>query len=434
MFNVAITRARANLIVVGDYKYCSNCNIVFLSEFANYIKYVEGSSKKIYDILPQTDIASKIEQDFYSKLVSSGIHDDISLSKTHQAYAIKYLVSLGFDISWREHPLYPILPNDEIVGRIEELIAAIGGYNVVLHCILGLSTKYSPVMNRYIIPRNASLYDDGFSSFPYVYLLNIALKKLNFDDTHLYNEKQQKLGEELDSLVSNYMICYDLERFYPMINLDASNFPLFIIKEVLFDTYYIPKQLPSEQVELLINKFFDWVHGEDASFFKKIQQYNRIFRNVNYKLKQEKYSLPVRLQSKNLWSLGLQNIKDLSIKSIDLNKNYMGPNTQNLDFDNAAFSNPIIDCGNNKFLALPSPIFSHAFFEKLYMIVRNHIDNIKNTGYTSRKIGEGMKCLTYDTLIKKLPQTFHLYKNKEYKISKSLQKNTHFLERKESVI
>ncbi|MCR5089641.1 MAG: AAA family ATPase [Oscillospiraceae bacterium] len=36
LFNVAITRARAVLVVVGDYRYCKGCEISYLQKFANY--------------------------------------------------------------------------------------------------------------------------------------------------------------------------------------------------------------------------------------------------------------------------------------------------------------------------------------------------------------------------------------------------------------
>jgi hypothetical protein len=210
----------------------------------------------------------------------------------------------------------------------------------------------------------------------------------------LPNEERDKLGRELETLVQNYIICYNLESFYPMVRLEAQDLPFFLMREVLFDTCYIPKQIPSRQVEILIAKLFSWLKNEDAGFFSKIKQYVRICRNLNYRLTQKKHSLPIVLKYRDVQSLGIQNIKDLSINSDNVNKNYTDPNTINLDFANAAFANPIIDLGNKQILALPSPIFSYSFFEKIYTIIRTHIDDIRNVGYTSRKVGEGrVSCL-----------------------------------------
>ena len=38
LFNVAITRARAALIVVGDRNACSKCGIKYMEEFVDYLR------------------------------------------------------------------------------------------------------------------------------------------------------------------------------------------------------------------------------------------------------------------------------------------------------------------------------------------------------------------------------------------------------------
>ena len=44
LFNVAITRARAQLIVVGDMAACSACDVGYLSRFATYAASLENRS------------------------------------------------------------------------------------------------------------------------------------------------------------------------------------------------------------------------------------------------------------------------------------------------------------------------------------------------------------------------------------------------------
>ncbi len=46
LFNVAITRARSTLVVVGDYQYCANCSIQYLNQFANYYARLNNGRKK----------------------------------------------------------------------------------------------------------------------------------------------------------------------------------------------------------------------------------------------------------------------------------------------------------------------------------------------------------------------------------------------------
>ena len=84
LFNVAITRARAVLIIVGNYKYCENCSIDYLKEFADYYRSLSiGNAPK--DVLPQCpaervypkvdkpESVSDWEKLFYTVLYDAGI-------------------------------------------------------------------------------------------------------------------------------------------------------------------------------------------------------------------------------------------------------------------------------------------------------------------------------------------------------------------------
>lgn len=357
-------------------------------------------------------------------IIADGKYDYnyISQQKTVQAHSIKYLIKLGFNIDWKERPTTPLLPDTEIVNKIDKLIDKIGRFSVVWYCVNRLNTCYSPQMCRYIIPRNASLLGECVVSFPYVYLLNLALKNICFLQSDLSKEEIEKARRELETLVQNYINCYNLERTYPVVTLGAQDLPFFLMREVLFDTCCIPKQLPSKQVELLVNKLFSWVKNDDADFFRKIRQYVRIFHNLNFRFSQKSFPQPIILKYKDLQIFGLKNIRDLSISSKNINKNFVDPNTFNLNFDNATFANPFIDLGNKQVLALPAPIFNYSFFEKVYTLIRTHMDQINNVGYTSRKIGEQFELFVYERLKNKLPTDFKLLKNKQYNISKMLKK------------
>ena len=46
LFNVAITRARAQLIVVGDLSACKACDVGYLSRFARYVGSIEKRAEK----------------------------------------------------------------------------------------------------------------------------------------------------------------------------------------------------------------------------------------------------------------------------------------------------------------------------------------------------------------------------------------------------
>jgi very-short-patch-repair endonuclease len=84
LFNVAITRARSTLVVIGDYKYCSGCNIQYLRQFANYYAQLSrGTAKKTdagtnrltreYPDVSTPSMVSEWEKILYTKLYDAGI-------------------------------------------------------------------------------------------------------------------------------------------------------------------------------------------------------------------------------------------------------------------------------------------------------------------------------------------------------------------------
>jgi hypothetical protein len=81
LFNVAITRARAALIVVGDLSAVMNCGVTYLSKFAEYTQTMKadpGISKPItygpdYPVVPNPDQVSDWEKVLYRALYESNL-------------------------------------------------------------------------------------------------------------------------------------------------------------------------------------------------------------------------------------------------------------------------------------------------------------------------------------------------------------------------
>ena len=85
LFNVAITRARAVLTVVGNLRYCFDCPVDYLREFAHYYERLSRGTLPIPDShyeragrdYPQVDNPEQVsdwEKYFYSVLYDEGIH------------------------------------------------------------------------------------------------------------------------------------------------------------------------------------------------------------------------------------------------------------------------------------------------------------------------------------------------------------------------
>jgi very-short-patch-repair endonuclease len=83
LFNVAITRARAALIIVGDKNVCGSCGIKFMERFAEYVttiksntiehKSSENDFGQKYPSIPSTSLVSDWEKKFYEALYKKGI-------------------------------------------------------------------------------------------------------------------------------------------------------------------------------------------------------------------------------------------------------------------------------------------------------------------------------------------------------------------------
>ncbi len=100
LFNVAITRARAKLIVVGNHNYCKNCSVDYLRKFADYYDRTEKReedrpaqtypvSGKEYPWVANYEQVSEWEKTFYSALYEAGIET------IPQYHADKYYLDLA---------------------------------------------------------------------------------------------------------------------------------------------------------------------------------------------------------------------------------------------------------------------------------------------------------------------------------------------------
>jgi very-short-patch-repair endonuclease len=82
LFNVAITRARAALIVVGDHAACAKSGVDYLEKFVEYLASMESEQASLepeasgsidYPVIAQPELVSDWERQFYSALAERGI-------------------------------------------------------------------------------------------------------------------------------------------------------------------------------------------------------------------------------------------------------------------------------------------------------------------------------------------------------------------------
>lgn len=133
LFNVAITRARASLIVVGNKKYCKSSNIHYLSHFANYTESLNDAPcndnhtrlqfDRLYPDVETTDMVSEWERILYTVLYDKGIktQPQYSVDKYHIDLALtdddnRIAIEVGEDIEYNSEQSYAIhLRNSRLI-------------------------------------------------------------------------------------------------------------------------------------------------------------------------------------------------------------------------------------------------------------------------------------------------------------------------------
>lgn len=85
LFNVAVTRARAALVVVGDHLAAKSCGVEYLAQFASYVERLDGSDVRDqarpnadfgpgYPTVSQPELVSEWERLLYGAMYAAGIH------------------------------------------------------------------------------------------------------------------------------------------------------------------------------------------------------------------------------------------------------------------------------------------------------------------------------------------------------------------------
>lgn len=83
VFNVAITRARANLLIVGSLNYCGKTDVNFIREFASFVTRPIKQQTKLNISNVSGDIVSLLEKNFDKQLQEAGIKANAQYSACH---------------------------------------------------------------------------------------------------------------------------------------------------------------------------------------------------------------------------------------------------------------------------------------------------------------------------------------------------------------
>lgn len=123
LFNVAITRARANLIVIGNRSYCQNSNIHYLASFADYIASLKTPVNnnalpqygREYPDVTNTDYVSEWEKQLYTMLYDNGLQtipqyavDKYHIDLAHIDGNKKIAIEVGEEVEYNSEQSYAV--------------------------------------------------------------------------------------------------------------------------------------------------------------------------------------------------------------------------------------------------------------------------------------------------------------------------------------
>lgn len=136
IFNVAITRARSKLIIVGDLQYCTNCkDVPLLSNLANYAQNINLNPLHIYSVISNGELASSIEKRFLAALYEAGI-TNVHPQYIEHRYSLDFAIiiddnrKLNIEIDGKKYHSY-WTENDISADRIRNDILTANGWTVM---------------------------------------------------------------------------------------------------------------------------------------------------------------------------------------------------------------------------------------------------------------------------------------------------------------
>lgn len=133
LFNVAITRTRAGLIVIGNKNFCQNSNIHYLAHFAHYVDSLNVGNERVQNGTPQlgrfypdietTEYVSEWERELYTALYDKGVktYPQYAVDKYHIDLALvedgnKLAIEVGEDVEYNSEQSYAIhLKNSRLI-------------------------------------------------------------------------------------------------------------------------------------------------------------------------------------------------------------------------------------------------------------------------------------------------------------------------------
>ena len=365
---------------------------------------------------PEWDIIVKLLLIIKNASGSCYLEHPVSREKVCHAKAIKYLVDSGYNVQYEDDVLRPQLPDNTIIKRILLLIEQIGKRTVINWCLKQINQRYLAELDRYLIGRNISQVGNSVPSFPFVYLLNLAMKNFSPETNIVTSTQLSETTQELENLVRNYIICYGLEplSLWPLVFTD--NILEYVSKMALFDTCYIPKQLSHKHAQILCNRLFEWVEKEDKNLFNKLQTHMYLFCYITELFQQNNPAFYIEDKTELLNHIfGSSTISNLSINAQKINASYTDPN-QGFILADSIYKNPLISCDDGTTLIMPQPIFSFAFFEKIYDLIKQNFST-RPISFVSDKVGNSLECFVQSILERTISNTaITIHKNKKFTI------------------
>ncbi|NNJ33321.1 hypothetical protein [Lacrimispora defluvii] len=308
------------------------------------------------------------------------------------AESATYLKDLGFDISVKNGEIdcsQMLLQN--IFDVLDRKVTCLGGHNLYREVMKRFTEdKYIGLIDRYLITRTI---DNEDRNEPINLLINLSARHFTTTKSFLNDIQKKEFLDDIIKISESLLdiLCVQGESSFEYANMKISDLSYYIKKEMIFDKICIPMQYSQQfilkSMDYLISPWF-----EKANLVYSYNEYRNVADCI-LSLK-SKYGVIDHQYLYDKTKIAKYKIKqilnDISLKVIDVNKNYNSLNaTTNL------FSRPLISLANGNFCFIDQLFSGFGFYLAMYDLIK------PNYNILDRVQGESIEIFLKDEMIAK---------------------------------
>lgn len=283
------------------------------------------------------------------------------------AESAKHLKNLGFNIRVKNGKIdctEMLIQN--IFDFLDRKVVSLGGYNLYYEVMKRFTeNKYIGLIDRYIITRTI---DNEERNEPINLLINLSARHFTTSKSNLTDIQKKNMSDEIIKIAEALLDILGVqgESSFEYANMKISDISYYIKKEMIFDKVCIPIQYSTQ----FILKSMDYMIApwcEKANLIYSYKEYRTI---AEYILSiKSKYGIIDHQHLYNRTKIAkykiAQILKDVSIKAIDVNKNY-----NSIDSITNLYSRPLISLVDGSYCFIDQLFSGFGFYLAIYDLIK----------------------------------------------------------------